>query len=266
MGKQSRKKRRYSSETKAESLQGSALGQPPPRKVVRATAARPFITRSDALIYSFACIVAAVLIAGPVFLRLAATAFGDETSANPLALGNEKTLKGRTWTVLAVRFTTAEGQVVEKNFPVGLGSAAAFSRQHPSFGEIRVAYLPAAPWVSGLVDDFSYTRTMLTLIGATFSSLLLLAAAVHGYLRHVREPRFRRLLASGTALPFDVKGSFLSSTRISYHFEGKTYRARVTSARIWFAVKFQEGPVVIIDPTRPKKFIIYGDGPFRVEK
>jgi hypothetical protein len=266
MGKSSRKKRRHLPAATAESLSGSALGKAPPRKVVRITPGRPFITRSDALIYTFSFAFAAMVIAGPAFLRLAAIGFGQETTAVPLALANQKTLKGRTWTVLAVRFTTAEGQLVRKDFPVGLGSAAAFTREHPSFGEVKVAYLPAVPWVSGLVDDFSYTRTMLTLIGATFSGLLLLAAGVHLYLRYIIESRRQQLLSHGIALPFETKGSFLSSTRISYQYEGKTYRARVTAARIWFAVKFKEGSAVVIDPERPKKFLIYGDGPFRVER
>jgi hypothetical protein len=265
MGKASRRKWQYAEATPLPSITHSALSQSPPRQVKRITPPGNFLKHNEVLTIIFSFLVAAMVIAGPVFLRLAALTFGRETTALPDLLGTARTLKGRTTTFLKVSFTSGDGETVTRSFPVGLGGAEAFSRDHPVIADVRVVYIPGIPWISGLVDDFGHSRVMSIIMASVFSGLFALIGAAHLIVVAWIEPRQRSLLIHGTPVPFESHGSFLASTRISYQMDGKAYRTRVKDAKIWSAVKFKEGKVVIVDPRNPKRFLIYGDGPYRVD-
>jgi hypothetical protein len=226
MGKASRRRRRYAYTDHYPSLEQSLLSQPPPRDATRIFPARKMLKRSEALLLAFSFMITSILVAGPIFLRMAALAFGKEAIGHPDSLGAVKTLKGRTWTVFEVSFVTANG-LVRKSYPVGLGGARRFAKDHPAIGVVKVAYIPSAPWISGLVNDFGYSRIMVILLISTFGGLGALIVVSHLIVVFWREPRQKRLVTHGIALPFDTQASFFRSTRISYCFEGRTYIRRL---------------------------------------
>jgi hypothetical protein len=241
-------------------LSEEGISKPPPRKVVKVVQSGDDPVQIASLFVIIFILVCSIM-AGSVFLRLAAISFGETTVGTPLGVSKARYLKSSKTTNLELSFVTNSGEKITKGFPIHPIMSSRASRpdlEDKLSDGVTVAYIPSLPWISGLVDDFGYTQWLFKLLMA----LALMMTLIAGWVISLYS-RQRRLLTNGIVLPFTVKPAFLGTVWVSYQYNDKTYSKRVVVGRVSFAVKFEEGLVLVIDPSRPKRFLIYGEGPWR---
>jgi hypothetical protein len=234
----------------------------PPRSVVRTSPAKPLVTKGDLLTLSVAIPLVVMLLGGRVCLRLLAISFGDVTVAEIVVPGSIENPKGPETGVLQATFVTRGGKRVTGTFPISIGAPP--REIQVGFQGFKVAYLEAAPFVAGLVDDFGYSDRIMRIFAAIAAILTTLVTGAYAFQKFVREPRIVRLHESGIAVPIEVGRSRLGATKINYHFEGLKIQRRVVNIDLHFAKYFREGQIALVDPRRPKSFVLYGAHPYAV--
>ncbi|HUR48020.1 MAG TPA: hypothetical protein VMY88_00625 [Acidimicrobiales bacterium] len=235
------------------------LGGTPPRRVVRVGVGPRLGSRGELITWVVSMGVTFCWFGGGIVPRVVAMTVGDVVPATAVAVSRHESLKGRVSHRLEVRFPTPDGER-QDSFPVWEVDGIGRPDHSP-----QVAYLPAWPAVSGLVDDFGFTRAMASIFAVLLIVLGGGPVALLVYKLRWQEPRARRLLETGIIVPLSVRPAWLATVWIDYKIDGRPYSKRVARAYVDFAPRFVEGPVAVVDPAHPKRMMIYGAHSLRVE-
>lgn len=229
----------------------------PPRRVVRVRPGVPLFRRRDGVLLVAGLLLASVVLFPDVLLRAAALSLGQETEG--LIVSIERGRSRSRWTTYRkVAFSPGQGKKIRFfNAETEIGFNAS-SEQLPK--SVRVSFVPSLPFIVGLVDDEGRSEDAMIVLSVLFIVLLGFPLG-----RHTRELRRQKwFLEKGVAVPFSIAGTVLDSTRITYTFEGQTYRKRVSTSKVTLLKK--AGFWVFVDPQRPSRFYLDSQtGPFGIE-